>query len=53
LIPKAESVIFDDCGHFMAIDKPEETARSILTFFDNHANYQVKILSVTNVRLFD
>ncbi|CAF1229084.1 unnamed protein product [Rotaria sordida] len=41
LLPNSECVVFDDCGHFMAIDKPEETARSILTFFDSNANYQV------------
>ncbi|CAF1017056.1 unnamed protein product [Rotaria sordida] len=40
LLPNSECVVFDDCGHFMAIDKPEETARSILTFFDSNANYQ-------------
>ncbi|CAF3875210.1 unnamed protein product, partial [Rotaria sordida] len=27
LLPNSECVVFDDCGHFMAIDKPEETAR--------------------------
>ncbi|CAF4596288.1 unnamed protein product [Rotaria sp. Silwood1] len=27
LLPNSECVIFDDCGHFMAIDKPEETTR--------------------------
>jgi hypothetical protein len=49
----AKSVIFDDCGHFMAIDKPEETATSILEFFDNHANDPVKLLSVTDIKLLD
>jgi hypothetical protein len=53
LLPKAECVLFDDCGHFLAIDKPEETAESILTFFDNHANYQVKLLSVTDIKLLN
>jgi hypothetical protein len=37
----------------MAIDKPEETARNILDFFDKHANYQVKLLSVTDIKLLD
>lgn len=49
----AESVIFDDCGHFMAIDKPEETARSIIDFFDTHANNPVKLLSITEIKLLD
>jgi hypothetical protein len=37
----------------MAIDKPEETARSIMEFFDTYANYQVKLLSVTDIKLLD
>lgn len=37
----------------MAIDEPIKTARTILTFFDNHANYQVKLLSVANIRPVD
>ncbi|CAF3783114.1 unnamed protein product [Rotaria socialis] len=41
LLPNTECIIFDECGHFMAIDKPEETARSILAFFDSYANYQL------------
>jgi pimeloyl-ACP methyl ester carboxylesterase len=45
-MPHAEKVIFNDCGHFMAIDKPEETAASILNFFDRHCNYQVKQFAV-------
>ncbi|CAF1170303.1 unnamed protein product [Adineta steineri] len=53
LLPTAECVLFDDCGHFMALDKPEETANSILSFFDKHANYQVKFMSLTNIRLMD
>ncbi|CAF3738248.1 unnamed protein product [Rotaria socialis] len=28
LIPKSEAIIFDDCGHFMAIDKPLEVAEN-------------------------
>ncbi|CAF2892217.1 unnamed protein product [Rotaria sp. Silwood2] len=28
LLPNSKCVIFDDCGHFLAIDKPEETARN-------------------------
>ncbi len=49
----AESVIFDDCGHFMAIDKPEDTARSIMDFFDNHVNDPVNLLSITDIKLSD
>ncbi|CAF2160290.1 unnamed protein product [Rotaria magnacalcarata] len=41
LLPNTECIIFDECGHFMAIDKPEEAARSILAFFDSYANYQL------------
>ena len=52
-MPQAECVIFDNCGHFMAIDEPIKTARTILTFFDDHANYQVKLLSVMNIRGVD
>ena len=37
----------------MAIDKPEETARSILNFFDKHANDQVELLSVIDIKLLD
>jgi pimeloyl-ACP methyl ester carboxylesterase len=44
LIPHAEKVVFDDCGHFMAIDKAEETATSILNFFDRHYNDKEKQL---------
>ncbi|CAF1492081.1 unnamed protein product [Adineta steineri] len=43
LLPITECVIFDDCGHFMAIDKPEETANSIITFIDKYANNEAKI----------
>ncbi|CAF4163385.1 unnamed protein product, partial [Rotaria sp. Silwood2] len=43
LLSNSECVIFDDCCHFLAIDKPEETARSILTFFDSNANCQDNI----------
>lgn len=35
----------------MAIDEPIKTAKTILTFFDNHANYQVKLLSMTDIRV--
>jgi pimeloyl-ACP methyl ester carboxylesterase len=41
-MPHAEKIIFDDCGHFMAIDKPEETAESIVSFFNRHSNYKEK-----------
>lgn len=41
-MPHAEKIIFDDCGHFMAIDKAEETARSILNFFGQHCNNTIK-----------
>jgi pimeloyl-ACP methyl ester carboxylesterase len=34
LIPNAKSIIFEECGHFMAIDKPEEVAKSITTFYE-------------------
>jgi pimeloyl-ACP methyl ester carboxylesterase len=46
LIPHAEKIIFDDCGHFMAIDKAEETAESIMNFFDRHCNYNEKQLTI-------
>jgi pimeloyl-ACP methyl ester carboxylesterase len=46
LIPHAEKMIFDDCGHFMAIDKAEETTQSIITFFDRHSDSQVKQLII-------
>jgi pimeloyl-ACP methyl ester carboxylesterase len=38
LLPNAKSVIFEDCGHFMAIDKPEEVAQSMITFYNEHYN---------------
>ncbi|CAF1596895.1 unnamed protein product [Rotaria magnacalcarata] len=41
LIPKSEAIIFDDCGHFMAIDKPVEVADSIVTFLNHHCSRQV------------
>jgi pimeloyl-ACP methyl ester carboxylesterase len=34
LIPNAKSILFEECGHFMAIDKPEEVAKSITTFYN-------------------
>ncbi len=34
LIPNAKSILFDECGHFMAIDKPEEVAKTITTFYE-------------------
>jgi pimeloyl-ACP methyl ester carboxylesterase len=45
LIPHAEKIIFDDCGHFMAIDKAEETAESIVNFFERHCNYKETLLT--------
>ncbi|UJR17288.1 hypothetical protein I4U23_004183 [Adineta vaga] len=53
LLPTSECVIFDDCGHFMAIDKPEETAQSILTFFNKYTNSQTKAMSFTNIQLIE
>ncbi|UJR17638.1 hypothetical protein I4U23_004534 [Adineta vaga] len=44
LLPKAEKKILEDCGHFMAIDKPDETAKCIVTFLDTHLNDNVKEL---------
>jgi hypothetical protein len=49
LLPNSECIIFEECGHIMAIDKPEDTARVILAFYDNHTNHPVKSLSGTNV----
>jgi pimeloyl-ACP methyl ester carboxylesterase len=49
LIPHAEKVIFDDCGHFLAIDKAEETAESIVKFFDRHCNNQEKPSAVVEL----
>ncbi|CAF4652702.1 unnamed protein product [Rotaria sp. Silwood1] len=43
LIPKSEVIIFDDCGHFMAIDKPDEVADSIVAFLNRHSNGQVSV----------
>jgi pimeloyl-ACP methyl ester carboxylesterase len=39
LLPKVEKDVFEDCGHFMAIDKPEKTAQSIVTFLNSHFRY--------------
>ncbi len=36
LIPNAKSIVFEECGHFMAIDKPEDVAKSIVNFYDEH-----------------
>lgn len=49
LIPHAEKVIFDECGHFLAIDKAEETAESIVTFFDRNYNNEVKPSAVVEL----
>ncbi len=49
LIPHAEKVVFDDCGHFMAIDKAEETAESIVNFCHHHCNNTVKHLVVQSI----
>jgi pimeloyl-ACP methyl ester carboxylesterase len=46
LIPNAEKIIFNDCGHFMAIDKAEETAESIINFFNRHSQLKVKRMVV-------
>jgi len=46
LIPQAEKVIFEDCGHFMTIDKAEEAAESIVNFVDRHFHYKVKQLAI-------
>ena len=46
LMPHAEKIVFDDCGHFMAIDKPEETAEHIMRFFDRHYDCEVKALTL-------
>ncbi|CAF1056914.1 unnamed protein product [Rotaria sordida] len=37
LIPNSEVIIFDDCGHFISYDKPEETAKNIIHFLDFHS----------------
>ena len=39
LLPTNEVVILEDCGHLMAIDKPEETANKILDFFHRHSDH--------------
>jgi hypothetical protein len=36
LISNAKSIIFEECGHFMAIDKPEDVTKTITTFYDEH-----------------
>jgi pimeloyl-ACP methyl ester carboxylesterase len=36
LIPNAKLIVFEECGHFMAIDKPEDVAKNIITFYDEH-----------------
>ena len=51
LIPNAEKIVFDDCGHFMAIDKPDETAEHIMDFFNRHCNYEVD--TVASMHEFD
>ncbi|CAF2242192.1 unnamed protein product [Rotaria magnacalcarata] len=40
LLPNAKSIILDECGHFMAIDKPQEVAECIVIFHDE--NFQRK-----------
>ncbi len=45
-MPHAEKIILDDCGHFMGIDKPEETTESIVNFFNRHSNYKEKQLTI-------
>jgi len=47
LMPYAEKIIFDDCGHFIAIDKAEETAESIVNFFERHCNCKETQLTIT------
>ena len=42
LIPHATPIILQDCGHFMAIDKPVEAALSIVTFYDEVYNKEKK-----------
>jgi len=46
LIPHAGKIIFDHCGHFIAIDKAEENAESIVNLFDLYYNDKEKQLSV-------
>lgn len=29
--------IFEDCGHFITHDKPEETVKSLINFIDHHS----------------
>ncbi|CAM4916677.1 unnamed protein product [Rotaria socialis] len=38
LIRNLEYVIFEDCGHDMDVDQPEQTAGEILRFYDKHWN---------------
>jgi pimeloyl-ACP methyl ester carboxylesterase len=45
-MPHAEKIILNDCGHFMGIDKPEETTESIVNFFNRHSNYKEKQLTI-------
>jgi hypothetical protein len=33
----------------MAIDKPEETAENIISFFDRHSNYKAEQLVISEV----
>lgn len=46
LMPHAEKIVLDECGHFMAIDKPREIAEHILRFFDRHNDCEVKALTL-------
>ncbi|CAF1193322.1 unnamed protein product [Adineta steineri] len=51
LLSNSEHFIMDDCGHDMAIDKPTDTASSILTFYERNMNRHTQILSMNDIIL--
>ncbi|CAF3992849.1 unnamed protein product [Rotaria sordida] len=40
LLSKSELIIFDNCGHLITIDKPEETADAIINFLERNPYYE-------------
>ena len=45
LLPNAKAVIFDDCGHFMAIDKRLEAAQNIVQFLEENVAQTHELVS--------
>ena len=40
----SEVVILEECGHFMGIDKPEETAKCIQNFLAQNSDGEAQVL---------